>query len=373
MTSRRTALTTLAACLWAGPDLGPGRFPDIPENSWPGVLALANEHLVSIVLQRAVARYHDAVPADVGHYLAHLHVLNCRRNRRIRRQARELVGALNDAGIVPMVLKGALMTLCERTIGVGSRIMADIDLAVPAETRAAALAVLRRLGYAANHAFPAGHHAVGEFVRDGDPAAVDLHVELIDQSYVLPAAEVWAGASPASCAGGGRYLVPSPTHRVLHNILHAQIHYRGGFYLAELDLRQLFELAWLTRAYAGAIDWQHIAERLARYHLTVPLHSYLRNAGILMGLAWPLAEPCLMRAKLHAGRCRLQHAYPRTRAATAAWANLRAAFAWHRMEALYASSGGRSVPSAAWWRARHLRTVLGHHSPSFIAARLFRG
>lgn len=368
MTSRGRALRSLTACLRAGPDLAIDAFPAIADDEWPAILAVANEHLVTATLARALAPHRHAVPAEAWRYLAYLHAMNRRRNRFIRTQALELVRGLNAVGIEPLLLKGVLMALHERRLDSGARMMADIDVTVPAAARRDALAVLQRLGYRLRREFPLGHHAVGEFVRDGDAAAVDLHIELVDQNYLLPAGEVWAAADRVQAVGGGTYRVPSATHRVLHNILHAQIHYRGGFYLGELDLRQLFELAYLGRAYERAIDWPLIAERLRRHRLDVALQSYLANAETLMGLGWPLRRPRRARARFHAWRCRAQFRYPALHAAAAPWGNLRAAFAWHRMAALHRGAGGGSLA----WRYRHLRRVLGGHSASFVLERLFR-
>lgn len=368
MNPRGRALRSLAACLRAGPDLATDAFPSIAAADWPAILAIANRHLMTAALARAVAPHRGAVPAEVWSYIDYLHTMNRRRNRLIRRQAQELIRALNRAGIEPLLLKGVLMTLFERTASVGTRMMADIDVVVPAQARDAAIEAIERLGYRPGSSYPLGHHAVAEYVRDGDPAAVDLHIELVDQHYILPAAEMWDGAERVDAAGGGTYRVPSPTHRVLHNILHAQIHHRGGFYLGEIDVRQLFELAYLARTYARAIDWSFIAGRLHQHRLDVMLQSYVGNAQQLMGLPWPLDRPCGMRARFHTWRCRMQFNHPALLAAAKPWANLRLAFAWHRMAALYRAHGG----TALQWRYRHLRYLLGRHSRSFVLEKLFR-
>lgn len=367
MRARCRALRALTACLRAGSDLGVEEFPAIADDDWAHVLALANEHLLTPALRRAVQPHRAAVPSEVWRYLEHIHLMNSRRNRFIRRQALELIRALNAAGIEPLLLKGILMTLHERRFDKGARMMADIDFVVPADLRDLALSVLARLGYRPNREFPTGHHAVGEYMRDGDPAAVDLHIELIDQKYLLPAAEVWADASRVQAAGGGTYRVPSPTHRVFHNILHAQTHYRGGYYRAELDLRQTFELAYLARAYGSRIDWAAIAGRMRAYRAAPVVQSYVMNAERLMGTPWPFPRR-LLRARFHAWRCRLQLRVPLVTKLTVPWGNLRGAFAWHRMAFLHRDGGGTSLR----WRYRHIRRLLERHRPSFFVQRLLR-
>jgi hypothetical protein len=351
----RGSLNALAACLRAGPDLGAASFPSIEEGAWRNLLAISNRHLLTPALGRALIAHRARVPDDVLNYVEYVRSANRQRNRSIRRQAIELIRAFNRLGLEPLLLKGILMTLHERRAGVGTRMMADIDIVVPEDERHRAIAALHRLGYRARVRFPSGHHAVGEFTRETDPAAVDLHIELVDQKYILPAAEV-RDAADRVCADWGTYLVPNPTHRVLHNILHAQVHHRGGFYLGEIDLRQLFELAYLGRVYERRIDWTSIEERLCRHRLDVMLHSYLRNAGDLMGLPWPLRHDCLARARFHVWRTRTQFRSPVLGAAMQPWANLRLSLAWHRMAALHGGEGGGSLS----WRCRHIQHVLAH-------------
>jgi len=363
----RGSLNALTACLRAGPDLKAGSFPSIGDDCWAGILAVANRHLLTPALGRALAKHRAATPDDVLTYVDHIRSANRRRNRSIRHQAIELIRAFNGAGLEPLLLKGILMTLHDRRAGVGTRMMADIDVVVPADARNAAIAVLHRLGYRARVFFPLGHHAVGEFTRISDPAAVDLHIELVDQKYILPAAAVRDAADRVH-ARWGTYLMPNPTHRVLHNILHAQVHHRGGFYLGEIDLRQLFELTYLGRTYEGRIDWASIEECLRRYRLEVMLHSYLRKAGQLMGLPWPLSRACSARARIHTWRSRMQFGSSMLASVARPWASLRLSLAWHRMAALYSAAGGGPIS----WRYRHVQHVLAEMPWAVVWRKLLR-
>jgi len=363
----RGSLNALTACLRAGPDLDAGPFPSIGDDSWPGMLAVANGHLLTPALGRALASHRAATPDDVMTYVEHIRSANRRRNRSIRHQAIELIRAFNRAGLEPLLLKGIIMTLHERGAGVGTRMMADIDIVVPADARTTAIAALHRLGYRARVFYPLGHHAVGEFTRASDPAAVDLHIELVDQNYILSAAAVRDAADRVH-ARWGAYLVPNPTHRALHNILHAQVHHRGGFYLGEIDLRQLYELAYLGRVYKGRIDWAAIEACLRRQRLEVMLHSYLRKAGQLMGLAWPLTRACYARARIHTWRSRMQFGSSVLTAVTQPWASLRLSLAWHRMAALHGAEGG----GPASWRYRHVQHVLSQMPWAVLWQKLLR-
>ena len=178
-------------------------------------------------MERARQFGHAALlPADAGGYLATLHRLNGDRNRALRRQAVELIGALNEQGITPALLKGGLALFDGPYADPAVRMMRDLDILVPAGSRADAIAVLEQLGYRLARQHAAGHHAFGDFARPNDPGSVDLHTELVDPSHVLPASEVWGRAEPRQ-TGGVRYFSPCATDRIMHNLLHAQIHHLG--------------------------------------------------------------------------------------------------------------------------------------------------
>lgn len=333
---------------------------------WGAALALANAHLVTPSLHVGLAEAGGLadLPAAVRDYLGLLHRCNAERNAALRRQARELVGALGDAGVPSLLLKGAGLLLAGCYADPGARMIRDIDVLVPARAVSRATTVLRALGYAPE-APHGGRHAHGNFTRPGDPGAVDLHWEVIDASYLLPAQEVWRRAR----AGGDaalELLLPSPTDAVLHTVLHAQIHHLGNFYRGALELRQLCDFATLARHYGDTVDWPLVARRMARHRLEVPLHAYALAAERLLALPWPLPDPPVAAAALHYRRCMVQLHLPLLQRLAIPWGNLRAAFAWHRMSALY--DGGRP-PLAV---IRHAAQYLRKSSARAAVGRLFR-
>jgi hypothetical protein len=321
---------------------------------WPAVFGLANEVLLTPALYSALAASGQlsALPTDAADYLAMLHRLNAERNRSLHRQAIEIVGLFNQRGVTPALLKGGLALFAGPYADPAQRMMRDLDLLVPAERREAAVMALASLGYRPSRLYPAGHHAVGDFARPNDAGSVDLHTELIDASYLLPAAELRARATLKEVEGVG-FLVPSPTDRILHNVLHAQIHFLGSFYRGELSLQQVHELAALARHFGAAIDWDFMAERLGEHRLATALESYLLAAERWFGVAWPLGRPASAWARLHYRRCELQQRVPALRQLGFPWGNVRGAFAWHRMRALYGNGHGKGG-SPFHWRCRHL-------------------
>ncbi|MBI3196276.1 MAG: nucleotidyltransferase family protein [Rhodospirillales bacterium] len=363
MSRRRRALGDLVHCLRGVPVA----LPD-----WAPVLAIANEHLLTPTLWTALSDSGQAaaLPADARDYLATLHRLNGDRNRALRRQAIELIGALNAKGIVPALLKGGLTLFDGPYADPATRMMRDLDILVPNGSRGDAIAVLGRLGYRLAQPYAVGHHAYGDFARPNDPGSVDLHIELVDPSHVLSAAEVWDRAEPKEVAGetgGVRYLAPCATDRIMHNLLHAQIHYLGNFYRGELQVQQVYELVALARHLGPAVDWSFVQQRLRAHHLTVALESYLLAAHRLFGLEWPLSKPPGLAAHVNYLRCDVQFGTRPLQWIGIPWGNLRGALAWHRMHALHGDVGG-----PLRWRCRHLLQYLRKKGIGATLDRLLR-
>lgn len=322
--------------------------------AWARPLALANAHMITPALYARLAAAGElgGLPPDVRGYLAHIHRSNGRRNRALRGQILELVAALNAAGVRPMLLKGGLALLTGIYADPAARMIRDVDILVSPETVGTTIGVLRRLGYIAAVRYEPGHNAYGEFTRRHDPGAVDLHLELVEAPYLLPACEVWRRVTVVEAMPDAAFFVPAPADMALHHVLHAQVHHLGNFYRGALELRQLYEFAVLVER-SSDIDWDAMHERLARRRLGIVLESYALAARHLFGCRWPLAQAPSKRANFHCRRCLVQLCWPSITWAGIPLANLWAAFAWHRMEHLYAR--GRSV------MIRRL-----HHAAQFI-------
>lgn len=370
MKGSASALYTLADCLRLDPDLRQFHPSWPAEADWPAVIALANEHLLGPALHVRLRhqRRFATMPADVSAYLAMLYRLNDKRNQALRRQAEEIIRAFNRGGIEPILLKGGV-TLFDTPYpnrDRSSRMMRDLDFLVPAEALERAITILTSLDYGILNQYPTGHHAFAEFARPTDPSAVDLHTELVDPRYILPAAEIWPRAVALPC-DGLKVLALAPTDRVMHHLLHAQVHYLADFYRGALRLNQLYEFAVMDARFGSRIDWTNIAHRMANHRLTTPLHSYLLAAERLFGLIWPLDVEPRRRAMLHYRRCLLQIRFLFLQRLATPWGNLRGPLAWHRMKALYGARG-----SPPLWRLRHAWRFLKKKPVRQVLARVFR-
>lgn len=337
-------------------------------NDWAPVLAFANAHFLGPALHSSLteAGRLDDLPADVSEYLTLLHRLNGDRNEALRRQIIELLGALNAVEVVPMLLKGGLALFLPIYADRAARMLRDVDILVPAPQVGRTVEALARLGYEPIARYEPGHNAYGDFARPHDAGAVDLHIELVETPYLLPAADAWRRALACEAAPGIFFAAPHPSDMALHHLLHAQIHYTGNFYRGVLELRQLHEFARLVDHWPD-IDWGAIAARLARHRLAVSLESYTLAARRLFGCRWPLPAPPSKRASIHCRRCLVQLRRPFLARIGTPLANVRAAFAWHRMSHLY--RGGQPV---MFRRLRHAAQFLHKASTRAAFGRVFR-
>lgn len=341
---------------------------DQDENAWMEILELANAHLLAPALHGRIAARENAgdMPADVLMYLSELHDLNRRRNGSLHRQCEEIVAAFNDNGIVPILLKGGIALYETDAQRFGERMMRDLDLLVRRRDVQAAKRALEELGYYILNAYPEGHHAVAEFARAGDVATVDLHTELVDPSYVLPAERVMDRAVRLMSEAGVIY-APCPTDRILHHVLHAQVHYLANFYRAELDLGQVHDFWRMIAVFDAEIDWPEIERRMRKHRLAVPLHAYLLATRRLLGMDWPLATRGAWLARFESRLAVARLVRPWLGIVMVPLGNLRRGFAWHRMRALY---GPRKALVAA--RVRHAAQFLHKKSAIEAIAKIFR-
>lgn len=303
---------------------------------WTAPLIFANENLVGPAFYTSLvdAGRVDELPDEVREYLAFLRQHNEDRNRVVRAQALGLLSALQSAGVETMVLKGVHSLLRGLYPDPGTRMVRDIDILVRPHDLKPALTALEGLGYTVLTQYLPEQHAYAEFIREGDPSAVDLHLEIVDVPHLLSARDVWPRAQAAE-VDGIPFWLPSPTDAFLHHLIHAQVHYRSGYFWGAIELRQLLEFATLVRQLGAAIDWNEVTQRFARQGLGTALESYALVAGHLLALPWPLPGFPTMAARVHARRCLAQLRWPALYTALAPWSNFRAAFAEHRLRAMY--------------------------------------
>ena len=272
--SRHAALRALMAGLRGEPP---------PACDWMAVLRLANEALVTPQLHAALAASGaiEAVPAEVRTFTAEVFERNRARNRRLLETLAEALGALNAAGIEPVLLKGAALWFAQGAPSPSDRLMNDLDLLVrPAEAERAT-AALSAADFRVHHAYAGPKvHVVAELARPTDVGFVDLHQRAPGPPGLAEAATAQALLRPVRWRGL-RALAPEPAAQVFLLVLHDQFHdgdyWRGGF-----TLKHLLDIAALAGG-PDPVDWERVSRlastRLARHALEAELAAAAGLAG----------------------------------------------------------------------------------------------
>jgi len=361
--NRRRSLAQLTACLR-------GELPVAPD--WAAILALANRALVTAQLYEALARTgaEQSLPNDVHGFLREVLERNRERNRRLSRQLREALQALNDAGIEPILLKGAAVWASS---GCGldfNRILSDLDLLVKPIEVERALDALDKAGFPCAVRFSRqDSHAVATLGRPTDVGLIDLHQRPPGPLGIAQIQDVDFFCTQVSWFGA-RARVPAPAIQILFLVLHDQFHdgdyWRGGF-----DLRHLIDIAELSRA-PQPVDWLMLDALCKTSLARNVVGTQLLAVDQFLGAAMPPDFIGGRWVRFQHQRHMWQFAYPRFSASLAVvgiateWTNLlahRALNEIHRHQALGSKTetrgtmlgrAARKVPS----RVRRLRRFL---------------
>jgi Uncharacterised nucleotidyltransferase len=235
-----------------------------------------------------------------------------------------------------VLLKGAT-ALLPGPHAMPNRMVGDIDLLIPTDREADALAALGAAGFRLAGGYPAVSHSIADLERPGGPGWLDLHRALLDPPFqhLLPAAAVIGRAERLDAAGlGGR--VPSPRDHALHVLLHAQI-LGAGYYDRRLDLGAARDLAWL----GGRLDWAEIEAWAGRHRMRPMLDSMLLAARDVFGLAWPLStSPDRVAVVHHQRACRVEATAGQWYTGLGLLATLRESFAPDRLAAAFGTQHG---------------------------------
>jgi hypothetical protein len=259
---------------------------------WPALIALASSSgiLSSLYTRGLRENLTGKVPEQVANLLTLSYSLNTERNQYALTQTRQVTTALNRIGIRPVALKGLANILTHIYPAIGTRFLADLDLLITPEQFPAAIAVFQSLGYTAEP----GHqveltigHTYPPFTRPWS-LEVDLHrtLGLHPCPAFLPAAELINQATIHNL-NGAEILIPSPTHLVIHHIMHSQMHdvYRERI---APSLRTLYDFYLLNRHLSSQIDWSAIESQFRRHGQYATLALYLLEAQSTFGVEPPV-------------------------------------------------------------------------------------
>lgn len=302
---------------------------------WEGVVALANRHFVTPALWVSFREkgLSDCIPGDLADFLRNVHRLNVARNEKIREQAREIVVGLNTADIEPIILKGGVH-LFENTFGdLGALMMLDLDFLVPGEKIDSSVAALSALGYEVQGEGEEWTYHYLPLSRPGGAATVDLHRDVGEQRDVLKADFAFREAVRLK-ANGLRLSALAPTHRVVHNIFHAQIQNRRHE-IGIIPLKDLHYLVAICTRHSDAIVWADVRQTFEGHGLRKALDSCLYLANRLLGLPQPPEVPQTFRARLHYRRCLAQIRWKGLTSLAGRWATATHPFKRYNIDYIY--------------------------------------
>ena len=295
----RTRLSLLCRSLGGalGQSVAAADLPASPAE-WEEVLRVSSAHLATLQLRWALLEQglFCQLPPDVVDYLEAVYVLNLDRNQQCEDQLAQLIPLLNRIGVQPVLLKGGAAIVGGLYPSSGERMISDLDLLIPARSLPEILAKLAEAGYQPHLSVgrelpdPVGfdtHHHYPPLISRDWSSSVELHVQpvLLPMLKFLPSEEVFRDAIPLAWRGGD-CLLPSPTHFIIHNLVHAFL-VNVQSHLQRLSIRQLFEFVLASKTYGERIDWNAVITRFDDLGRRSALQEYLALANICFDFAPP--------------------------------------------------------------------------------------
>jgi hypothetical protein len=328
-----------------------------PRLDWLAVVCWANKYLVAPALWTSLSRpsFCEFIPQDVRNYLAFLHGRNAARNARIRLQCLDIGSTLARAGLRAALLKGAAWLFDGNSLAASDRVMRDIDLAVAPEEFEPAVQTLMASGYreASGIYIEVGHIHYAPMVREDCEASVEIHRDLANRTEFLSSTEVIASAREVAPG----LLLPEYRHRIVHNVIHAQI-MNGDFAGGVLDLRDGLDLARLIAGSGAEFDWPVLAlearDRGYFRHLSGAIHA----AHWILHSPLPSPFPDHLWGRLHAWRCVQQRRWPRISKVLETLGLLSRALAWQRDAYALGLTSPRSLRAQILVNSRRARRAM---------------
>ena len=291
--SRSSPIERLARCM---------RGEVAPGLDWVELVRTAGEEKVIPALYRRLLRSGcaHAVDEDALEHLRAVHEANCERNRRLWALFVEVAGALNAAGIVPVLIKGGSDLARQDDPGKAPRMLSDLDIVVARAELPDTQRVFSEIGLnvepGTRHA-----HSPGSYRRMRDIAPIDLHVSLPGRV---------AGFAPDGEAvrildherDGVRFGMPDPSLHFVITLAHEMLHDRVLMH-GTTQMRYLVDLAEQAGDPHAAIDWEWIAALRADRSFELALDvQRLMLRHLLATELGPLPEPGRRARWLHARR-----------------------------------------------------------------------
>jgi hypothetical protein len=219
-----------------------------------------------------------------------------------KRQLEEVLLVLEDAGIVPLILKGARYLVAPVASWCEARSMADFDILLQPSNAERAFTLLKAQGYrqfpsAGFNYGPNFSHHLPALQHPSQLAAVEIHTHALSVAgqRIMSTQHVWARATKA---GNGSFFVLPIGWHALHGLLHHQVQDRGHVQRA-LNIKALWEWTMLAREFTGD-DWDAIRAHMREARAADVLDSWLMQSHRLFGREIPSFLEISASARAHA-------------------------------------------------------------------------
>jgi hypothetical protein len=256
---------------------------------WAARVDLDQLDFGSLQLLPLLALRPGGAPGDgaLGRQIRNVARFSWLRTQMLGRRVAPVVGALEDAGLEPLLSKGAALVHAH---GVDARLrpMFDIDVAVAPHRADRAVAVLNELGY---HSILqdalTGHRAA--VVRDShgfgfsgpDGAEIDLHWHLLHQGRSTALSEAFRAAAVQAEIAGVRCRATSVEDTLVVAVAH------GTSWARNAAVRWVGDVALLLRDHGAALDWDAVVLRCRQARLSRAMLDGLDYVAEVSGLDAP--------------------------------------------------------------------------------------
>lgn len=230
----------------------------------------------------------DSLDTEVAGRLKGLYRRSWSHNQLAFKRAAEAISALHGAGIETLVIKGASLALLSYG-DVGARPMDDVDVLVPIERAAEAIAALSDAGWSPGHEDPLAWTQVHHSLDFAGPESG--HVDLHWFSLWQPASDerLWQAAVTMELAGVTTR-APCPADQLLLACVH------GTPWSPLPPFRWIADAVTVVRAAGEGLEWERLVEEASRRRLTVATAAALTYLQEEFGAAVPDAALASLRA-----------------------------------------------------------------------------
>jgi hypothetical protein len=223
------------------------------------------------------------------------------RRRDQRDQIIEVLRALNGAGVVPLLLKGARYLIAPVGPWCEARDMRDLDLLVGTGETDQAISALKAVNYRFEEGFVPLDQHLPEMWCTGRPSTVEIHTHSLPFSarIFLSTTDVWQHAVQVS-ADEVRFFVLPNEWQLLHCLLNHQVA-DHGHRRRTLAVKGLWEFTMLGKTLPEE-GWKAIFDHLKRQDQLDLLASWVMQANRLFGLSYPQWIKISTGARVHADK-----------------------------------------------------------------------